>query len=262
MCFRFFINIYIFIGRDYFLVLEPLSRTLTDQLVTWCDEVNARKRFGKKEVTSKESLMNARLASILGLVSALSYLHRRKWVKHVYYTSIYHNPPWFRKWWEALTRNIYQSICYRDLKTGNIGFDKYDKIKLFDFGLATELKEVNRVGVDQYHATECTGTPRYMAREVYYGEPYGLPCDVFSFSLILYEVVALQKATTYNDFDEHAKKVYEKNRRPKMDRTVPQEVKTWIMTGWSNDPTVRPKMSRIWSEMTEYLTTNGYDDAF
>ncbi len=152
------------------------------------------------------------------------------------------------------------SILYRDLKPGNIGFDKYENLKLFDFGLATELKEVNKVGDDQYHATGCTGTPRYMAREVYNAEPYGLPADVFSISFILYELFFLSKAFSYVTIDDHAEKVYQKSKRPKLDRRVPKEVKTWIKNGWNNDPTARPKMVTLWSEMKECLLANDCGD--
>lgn len=212
-------------GRDYFLVIEPLNRTLVDQIAVWRNLEDMQKKLGK----TSPMMIYTRLEAIMGLVSALSYLHNR-------------------------------NILYRDLKPANIGFDKYDNLKLFDFGLATELKEVNQVGDDQYHATRCTGTPRYMAREVFDAEPYGLAADMYSFSLILYEIVVLKKAFSYKTMDDHAAKVYRKGKRPKLDRTVPKEVKAWITTGWSNDPTARPKMGTLWNEMVEILVANNCSD--
>lgn len=218
-------------GRsDYFLVIEPLQTTLIDRFGKWWDGgKHAPAIFQSKAKKDKSNeLMHARMASILGIASALEYLHEK-------------------------------NILYRDLKPGNIGFDKYDVVKLFDFGLATELKEINKVGDDQYNATECTGTPRYMPGEVYFGQPYGLPADVFSFALILYEVVALDKAfSNSTTLKDHVEKVYEKKKRPKLDKTMPKEIKNWITTGWSHDPSSRPKMSSLCREMTEYLASKGH----
>jgi serine/threonine protein kinase len=53
------------------------------------------------------------------------------------------------------------SIIYRDLKPENIGFDVYGNAKLFDFGLAKELRIEDKVDKDQYNASGRTGTRRY-----------------------------------------------------------------------------------------------------
>ena len=83
------------------------------------------------------------------------------------------------------------SILYRDLKPDNLGMDKEGSIKIFDFGMATELffKSCDRFGPDEYNATAYTGTLRYMSPENLFGKPYGLPSDIYSFALVLYEVV-------------------------------------------------------------------------
>ena len=67
----------------------------------------------------------------------------------------------------TLTRfDTYQSILHRDLKPANIGFDVRGDIKIFDLGLAKELKPSQQVGTDQYHTSGIAGTRRYMAPEV------------------------------------------------------------------------------------------------
>ena len=78
-------------------------------------------------------------------------------------------------------------------------------IKIFDFGLAKELKPCDKVGPDQFHTSGIAGTRRYMAPEVRYVHvfpklsftstvqeltyskvaqviPYGLSADVCKFS--------------------------------------------------------------------------------
>ena len=48
-------------------------------------------------------------------------------------------------------------------KPDNIGFDGKDSLKLFDFGLAKELKPYKKHADGTYHLTANTGSRRYMA---------------------------------------------------------------------------------------------------
>lgn len=83
-------------------------------------------------------------------------------------------------------------MIYRDLKPSNLGFDIRGTIRLFDFGIAKELKEKDRIEGDLYKCTKMTGTRRWMAPEVFLGQPYGLKADVYSFGLMFWYVVALE----------------------------------------------------------------------
>jgi len=64
--------------------------------------------------------------------------------------------------------------------------------KLFDFGLAKEYdpSKVDKNGC--YKMTACTASPRYMAPEVALGKPYNETIDVYSFGLLLYQILALE----------------------------------------------------------------------
>ena len=52
-------------------------------------------------------------------------------------------------------------------------FDIRGDIKIFDFGLAKELKPCDREGKDQFRTSGLAGTRRYMAPEVAQVMPYG-----------------------------------------------------------------------------------------
>ena len=72
-----------------------------------------------------------------------------------------------------------QGVAHRDIKLENIGIDNDLKIKLLDFGLASQRN------ID--HLTDSVGSPHYMAPEVHQNEAYrGQAADFFSVGVILF----------------------------------------------------------------------------
>ena len=150
--------------------------------------------------------------------------------------------------------SMFNRMIFRDLKPENVGFTHENEIKLFDFGLARELKEERKVGRDKY-LLSLAGTRRYMAPEVIKGSPYGLPADVFSFSLLLWEMVHIEKPYRNLDAKQHERALVLWRSRPKVSSEVPRAVKSIILKAWNNDAKCRPRIIDVFDKLSAYINS-------
>ncbi|MCX6830210.1 MAG: FlgO family outer membrane protein [candidate division Zixibacteria bacterium] len=78
-------------------------------------------------------------------------------------------------------------VIHRDIKPSNILIDSHGRARIVDFGLAAVR------GADHLTRTGSTlGTLHYMSPEQTRGESMGEPSDIFSFGVVLYEMIAGQ----------------------------------------------------------------------
>jgi len=80
-----------------------------------------------------------------------------------------------------------RGLLHRDLKPANVMLDGRGKVRLTDFGLASEAAGPGGAG-------EPAGTPAYMAPELLSGKPATVQSDIYALGLVLYEVFSGRRA--------------------------------------------------------------------
>ncbi|MGE5812108.1 MAG: protein kinase domain-containing protein, partial [Ignavibacteria bacterium] len=85
---------------------------------------------------------------------------------------------------EALKEAHSKGIAHLDIKSDNIMINSQNQIKVMDFGLA-KLKDSR----DEQSAGGTYGTAAYMSPEQALGKPAGFASDIWSFGVVLYEML-------------------------------------------------------------------------
>ncbi len=130
-------------------------------------------------------------------------------------------------------------------------------MKIFDFGLAKELRNPDKDG--NYAMTGYCGSPIYMAPEVINSQPYNEKADMYSFAILLWEMMALQ--TPYQksklSLKSMLKVVVEKNHRPTLDKDWPKELQNIIKIAWHPDPKKRFEFGRLKKKLHDCVMNLG-----
>lgn len=262
-----------------FLVLDRLYDTLEIRLGAWEAIYRKNNRTGipgklfsklgrgrhKSATEALAFLWEERMSTAYDLSAALDYIHIR-------------------------------GIIHRDIKPENIGFDVRGDVKIFDFGLAREIPSLENIQEqvgDNYRRKEkpsmspsnersrsyeglfkltgCCGSPRYMAPEVGQSKLYNAKSDVYSFAILLWEILHLQipydEAKDINYLSERVWRgpmirpplnTHENGKSPwksiKIRRMLPK--------AWSANLFERPSMAEITTILREeYVKARGGDSS-
>eukprot|EP00026_Physarum_polycephalum_P005313 Phypoly_transcript_05345.p1 GENE.Phypoly_transcript_05345~~Phypoly_transcript_05345.p1 ORF type:complete len:610 (-),score=59.52 Phypoly_transcript_05345:54-1883(-) len=132
-------------------------------------------------------------------------------------------------------------IIHRDLKSHNLLVDEHFKVKVCDFGLSTMVKR----HLDKFTAMTPVGTPCWTAPEVLRNEPYTERADVFSFGVVMWELVTREDPYHGMPTFQIVIAVGQHNMRPIIPPNVSPTLTALITQCWSEDPSLRPPFSEI-----------------
>jgi serine/threonine protein kinase len=229
---------------DHFLVLGKLNGGMLDaRLSHWKQQKITIQYFTIRQRRMKMAqLFQQQLTAARDLASAVAYLHSRR-------------------------------VLHRDLKPANVGFlleNGQERLQLFDFDVATVLP-VPSNGEETFKLTAKIGTRRYMSPECGLSEAYGLASDVFSFGILLHQLLSLQ--TPFDHIQtrkEHSRRVFIAGERPPIRYREEHywwrtEICNALRASWKRDPRLRPTMNgmhqilqqRVYEMSLQYPSHNG-----
>jgi serine/threonine protein kinase len=144
-------------------------------------------------------------------------------------------------------------IIHRDLKPENILLCGDRAVaKLADFGLVTfEKRGVRKAN---YKMTGKVGSLRYMSPENYRGEDYTYKTDIYSFSIIMFELLARASAFdgSFLSSEMIAENAGNNQLRPTVPPQWPDEAKSLCARCWSNKLDERPEFQAISRELADW----------
>jgi len=209
----------------YFIILERINETLGRRVKSWMDIDRQCKGITGVFTGSKKKalkLQSERMSAACDLAAGMEFLHRR-------------------------------NIVFRDLKPDNIGFDYNGVVKIFDFGLAKELREDERISDGLYNMTGCTGSIRYMSPENVQGRPYNLTTDVYSWAMIMWNILALEPPFALYTEQMIIDRVCDRGYRPKIFSYWSARMSSIIGRSWSANIKERPSFTEICIDLKEEL---------
>ncbi|XWS55131.1 hypothetical protein CRYUN_Cryun10bG0148500 [Craigia yunnanensis] len=194
-----------------------------------------QKEFAQEVFIMRNNISGIRvhLGKFMSGGSVYDYLHKQKGVFKL--PSLLKGAKDVSKGMNYLHQN---NIIHRDLKAANLLMDENEVVKVADFGVA-------RVKTQSGVMTAETGTYRWMAPEVIEHKPYDHKADVFSFGIVLWELLTGKLPYEYLTPLQAAVGVVQKGLRPTIPKHTNLKLTELLERCWQQDPTIRPDFSEI-----------------
>jgi len=136
------------------------------------------------------------------------------------------------------------TIIHRDLKTQNLLVDEFWRVKVCDFGLSR---------IKASETMSRLGTLHYSAPEVLRGDRYTEKADVYSFGIVMWEMLTF--SIPYEGYPplKIASDVAYHQLRPEIKESFPKPLSTLMQECWDENPDNRPDFCEIVERLNESL---------
>jgi serine/threonine protein kinase len=194
---------------SFFLLLDLLDETLDQRIERWSQD----DAFLDQRTSNLRFL--EKLQILIEIASALDYVHDN-------------------------------GVIFRDLKPNNIGL-LHGQVQLFDFGLSRELPTLDTS--TPFQMSGKVGTIRYMAPEVVLHQPYNVSADVYSWTMVAYEVLTGEKPFSGWTPELYTDYVCKQGMRPDVNSIPHLDLQVLLQHSWQNNATQRPSLKHIIAQL-------------
>jgi len=133
------------------------------------------------------------------------------------------------------------NILHRDLKSLNVLLDENLYPKICDFGISRFKNDESQLSTIQI------GTPHWMAPEMYETKDYTYKVDVYSFGILLWELLTEQTPYKGKNPTQIMIAVCRYGERPQIPSNAPKELSELIKLCWFSNPEIRPSFENIFN---------------
>src|ERR1044072_3489470 len=167
-----------------------------------------------------------------------------------YITKNFYNIEWNKKLKilayiaEGLGHLHRQKIIHRDLHSKNILCENEDDVVISDLGISKSAMESS-------NDNECFGIISYMAPEIWRGKKYTTASDIYSFGMIMWELMTGRRPF-WDHKDDHDLMVgIVGGLRPPIVTNAPKGYIKLMQKCWHSDPDERPSANDMYEKMTD-----------
>lgn len=240
---------------SFFLMLDLLDETLDQRIIRWRDnELHLRQNESDTSRSSPNLIMDDNVTTEHLFYHYHNFNHHNpSQHKHIADRNLGYQTLYLEKIrvmteiTSALDYIHAQGVVFRDLKPQNIGFSAdTNSVQIFDFGLSRELPQLDTSA--PFSMSGKVGTLRYMAPEVATNQAYNISSDVYSWAIVSYELLSLEKPFDGWTRDLHADLVCKRGLRPETNNTlhpISTDMKLILEQAWNPIPSNRVTMSQI-----------------
>jgi len=144
-------------------------------------------------------------------------------------------------------------LIHRDVKPDNVHLDAQGRVKLMDFGI------VKTGDVNLTQAGYALGTPHYVAPELVKGQPVTPLVDVYSFGVLLFELLSGKRAIQADTVERIFYQILHEDISfaPMAEAGVPEALQVAVRSATVRDPGARTQtMAAVADHLEEWLSAN------